>query len=1558
MKIFTLLLLVSLHAFGQVWKTTSTGQVNAITGIDFVDANVGYMVGNSGIILKTTDAGSTWTDVSINNTSSNVAIDAVSSNVVFVTDYYHVYRTTNGGASWSSVLNTEELTIAIDFYDANIGYVTGYNGYIAKTTDGGSTWNRQTSGSTSITTSMKSFDANVKVVVGGIGEIIRTTDAGTLWTHIYAPENPTDLSNTPLNDMVVLDANTALAVGNSGTIIKTTNKGASWSSITFSPGGNINRIHFYSSTSGFIVVDHNKIYKTSNSGAAWTLTYTDNSSSINDIHAISATSAYANYDNYFLDYSTSNPVANAASSITSTSFQASWQSNVVATHYYLDVATNSDFSSMVSGYNNKDMGTAVNHTVTGLSPFTVYYYRIRMHDGTNTSTSSASVSVTTVIAAPVAVSATSVSSYDFTANWNSVTGVIKFYLDVAKDSNFTDFVTGFNNKDVGNVTSYSITGLNSLTSYYYRVRAYSGVNTSVHSNRITTTTLIPGPPTAQAASKIYGRYFTANWGAVAGATKYYLDVATDIGFTSFVADYENVDVGNVLSVMVGGLTANATYYYRVRTYDGTTLSLNSNIITATTNNYGWSSVANSFSAYLNAVRFPTLDNGVISGSSGLILRTSNGGGTWEQITSGSTSTLNAISFVDTNIGYISGENATVLKTTNGGTSWNAISGLTGGFFEIQFISEDTGYAVRGLSSDFVSTTDGGNTWQTTDMAPGGNNIMLRFLVRGNTRTFLGVLTGTSNFGYIIHSTDNGQNFATQHLSSNLLFGLEYVNKDTGYVCGDAGTILKTTNGGTTWVQQTSGVTNSLGSIKFADANHGVAVGLGGTIVMTTNGGATWEKHYTGITTDLNSAAYLPSGIVFAVGNGGTILQYNTLLAPVVLNATGLQAAQFTANWNAASGATTYYLDVATDNQFSNFVSGYNNVDVGNVTSYSVSGLTTGVTYYYRVRASDGTLTSVASLSKSATPQPTAVTYSDGSYDTGFSTDGKLTSGFAGNDFGRTVALQSDGKIVVAGESNGNVMVARYNTDGTIDNTFDTDGKAIADIGGVALVGGVALQSDGKIVVVGNVTIAEVEYELFVVRFNTDGSIDNTFSSDGKDILDIGVSSSDGAYAVAIQSDDAIVVAGYTDDNFALVRYLTNGTLDTSFDTDGIVITDFGGYDNAFAMTIQPDGKIVLAGQSAGLTLEFAVARYTTSGALDTDFSGDGKVTTDLGGFLFDQAFGVTTLSDGRIAVSGYADSYAPGEEAVVLVYSSAGVLDNTFGTGGIASFDFGGDDYALSIVEQADTRILIAGSSDNDMAVARLLPSGALDNTFSSDGKLTIDLGAVDKAHSVVLQSDNKIILAGFSGDDIALVRLGGSAAPLPVELVLFTATAKRMNTELKWETATELNNHGFEIERRTASDSHLQGDSHSAWTKTGFVEGNGTSNASKEYAYTDKVQKAGKYFYRLKQIDRDGKFAYSQEVEVEVGTVLKVFALDQNYPNPFNPATTIGFTLQNTGLTTLKIYDIVGREVATLVNNELLEAGVYHQKQFNASHLASGVYFARLQSGSNVQLKKLMLIK
>ena len=194
----------------------------------------------------------------------------------------------------------------------------------------------------------------------------------------------------------------------------------------------------------------------------------------------------------------------------------------------------------------------------------------------------------------------------------------------------------------------------------------------------------------------------------------------------------------------------------------------------------------------------------------------------------------------------------------------------------------------------------------------------------------------------------------------------------------------------------------------------------------------------------------------------------------------------------------------------------------------------------------------------------------------------------------------------------------------------------------------------------------------------------------------------------------------------------------------------------------------------------------------------------------------------------------------------------------------------------------------------------------------------------------------------------------LPVELTSFTATVSGALITLIWETASELNCYGFEIERRPIAASN-QPATDTRWQKIGFVEGAGTSSTTRDYSFTDSRLPVGRYEYRLKRIDLDGSSEYSQSVAIEIG-VPKEFALYQNYPNPLNPNTVIGYQLPFISKVSLKIYDILGREVETLVN-ELQEAGSY-EVQFDARLLANGIYFYQLNAGDFSVVKKLVIVK
>ncbi|MBI2826658.1 MAG: hypothetical protein HYX69_18450 [Planctomycetia bacterium] len=367
---------------------------------------------------------------------------------------------------------------------------------------------------------------------------------------------------------------------------------------------------------------------------------------------------------------------------------------------------------------------------------------------------------------------------------------------------------------------------------------------------------------------------------------------------------------------------------------------------------------------------------------------------------------------------------------------------------------------------------------------------------------------------------------------------------------------------------------------------------------------------------------------------------------------------------------------------------------------------------------------------------------------------------ASTDEARSVALQSDGKIVAAGYTfDGNDIdfaLTRYNTDGTLDTTFDGDGKLTTDFAGnddTARSVFVQAGPSGKILVAGS-TFNGTDYDFALARYNSDGTLDATFGAGGKVVTPVG-SGDDEARGLTVQADGQIVVAGYSsngaDKDFALVRYNVNGTPDATFGSGGKVVTPLGpGNDTAAGVVVQADGKIVAAGSSAnGTDDDFAVVRYDTFGNPDPMFGSGGKVITPVGS-LDDVALGLALAPDGKIVVAGASATVSVvNYDMAVVRYDTSGGLDSTFdGDGKVVTPIGSGNDLAQSVVVQADGKIVVAGSSivgeDNDLALVRYTTSGGLDNTFDGDGKVTTPIGAShDFAYDLTLQADGKIVVAG-----------------------------------------------------------------------------------------------------------------------------------------------------------------------------------------------------------------------
>jgi len=346
--------------------------------------------------------------------------------------------------------------------------------------------------------------------------------------------------------------------------------------------------------------------------------------------------------------------------------------------------------------------------------------------------------------------------------------------------------------------------------------------------------------------------------------------------------------------------------------------------------------------------------------------------------------------------------------------------------------------------------------------------------------------------------------------------------------------------------------------------------------------------------------------------------------------------------------------------------------------------------------------------------------------------------------------------------------------GDLDPTFDADGKVLTNIGAGAVTGrGMVIQPDGKIVVAGATDLNNPASDFIVTRYNADGTLDATFDGDGKVTTDFN-NKSDAAFAAALQSDGRIVVAGVSgttgsDKDFAVARYNADGSLDSTFDGDGRVVTDFGNLnDEAFSVAIAPTGKIVVAGTTSSRNGDFAVARYLANGSLDTTFDSDGLVTTDafcVGNCsnTFERGRGVAILPDGKIVVAGDARSFASSESVTMAAarYLDSGALDISFGRFGQATTFGINNFFATAMAVQPDGKIIVVGGASTfsnqvpkGLVMDRFNANGFPDSNFFDSNATIPNAGANSyQYNSVAVQPDGKIVAAGNFGAGFVVTR-------------------------------------------------------------------------------------------------------------------------------------------------------------------------------------------------------------
>jgi uncharacterized delta-60 repeat protein len=394
----------------------------------------------------------------------------------------------------------------------------------------------------------------------------------------------------------------------------------------------------------------------------------------------------------------------------------------------------------------------------------------------------------------------------------------------------------------------------------------------------------------------------------------------------------------------------------------------------------------------------------------------------------------------------------------------------------------------------------------------------------------------------------------------------------------------------------------------------------------------------------------------------------------------------------------------------------------------------------------------------------------GTLDTTFGTAGKVTTNFGSDvDYAAAVILDASNRLVVAGgRLNGNTMdfvVARYTTNGSLDTTFGTGGIVTTDIASSNdIAKALILDNNNRLVVAGESDTSSdgSNHRFALVRYNADGTLDATFGTGGKVTTDVSPSY-DYVGALLLDQNNRLVVTG--DGNFthnrdvALVRYNTNGTLDTTFGTGGIVRTDFGTIiDSGHALIRDNNNKLIVAGSKYDqVNSDVILARYNVDGTLDTTFGTGGKVSTNLGSNR-DEANALIRDSSNRLIIAGTNGTFG---DIALARYSTNGTLDTTFGSSGIVTTGVAtNNDSTNALIIDYRGRLVVAGTSasvNNGQGVlVRYNPSGTLDTSFSTTGVVTINFGAGRYRATALLQDrTNRLVVVGNNDNnsDVTLVR-------------------------------------------------------------------------------------------------------------------------------------------------------------------------------------------------------------
>lgn len=572
---------------------------------------------------------------------------------------------------------------------------------------------------------------------------------------------------------------------------------------------------------------------------------------------------------------------------------------------------------------------------------------------------------------------------------------------------------------------------------------------------------------------------------------------------------------------------------------------------------------------------------------------------------------------------------------------------------------------------------------------------------------------------------------------------------------------------------------------------------------------------------------------------------------------------------------------------------------------------------------------------------------DGSLDQTFGNNGKTITDFNGfNDYGISMSLQPDGKVVVAGYpmnhqfDNVGFELARYLTNGTLDSLFGVNGKIITSFGGVSeFATAVALTIDDKIIVSGSSS-----FKTAIVRYSKNGNLDSSFGDNGKVNSDVGIYN---PRCMSVQIDDKIIIGGFsnidTSSFFVLARFLPNGSIDSSFGMNGRTVLNFGTrVVGLFALTIQSDGKIVLAGHvsSDGMSdFDFALGRINSNGSPDLSFGVNGKVVTEFKDFN-SVVHSIHVLPEGNILAIGAAFNNSSTRGLAMAKYTFQGKLDSTLNNIGLLT----NTEIPLDIhsgILQPDGKIIVIGNYydalyNSAFGIARYAATGEIDITFGEQGK-TINFFSptYSSPSTVALTGEGKIVVCGSisinNNSDFIVARYNNNST-LPISLVSFTGMKKSKSILLNWNTNLERNNNYFIIQR-SSDGRHFQ-DIHK-------VKSTGNSTQVRQYNYEDFFPINGINYYRLKQVDFDGHFTSSRIILVNFNLLPSIVL----YPNPVKNILIIRGLISLT-LTEVRIIDFSGKTLQKLYTNN-------NNFEIDVKSLLGGTYYLQIEQNNITTILK-----